>query len=106
MRRDDAPGGAGTDRCRQNAGAFSAHFCQCLRAPAFRNVTDSNEAVPVRHSTSDSPFPEELPVSTYSRPHLSLVPGWGPTPAPAPAPAPVPSPWTDLSPAGDASWRL
>ena len=37
-------------------------------------------------------------MSTFSRPHLSLVPGS--------ANAPVPSPWTDLSPAGDASWRL
>jgi WhiB family transcriptional regulator, redox-sensing transcriptional regulator len=49
-------------------------------------------------------------VSTYSRPHLSLVPGWGHVPAhvpaPVPAPAPAASPWTDLSPAGDASWRL
>ena len=41
-------------------------------------------------------------MSTYSRPHLSLVPGRGDVPAPAP----VPSPWTDLSPAGDVSWRL
>ena len=71
----------------------------------FRNVTDSNEAVPVRHPTA-SPFPEEPSVSTYSRPHLSLVPGWGDLSAPAPARGPVPSPWTDLSPAGDASWRL
>ncbi len=45
-------------------------------------------------------------MSPYSRPHLSLVPGWGDVPTPSPVAAPVPSPWTDLSPAGDASWRL
>ena len=98
VRHDDAPDGAGTDRCRQNPAAFSAHFCQCPRAPAFRNVTDSNDAVPVRHSLVRLPLPEELPVSTSPRPHLSLVPGW--------SDAPAGSPWTDLSPAGDASWRL
>jgi WhiB family transcriptional regulator, redox-sensing transcriptional regulator len=38
-------------------------------------------------------------VSTSSRLHLSLVPG-------AVSASPVPSPWTDLSPVGDASWRL
>jgi len=102
VRQDDAPDGAGTDRCRQNGGAFSSHFCQCLWAPTFRNVTYSNEAVPVRHSPVRLPFPEEPSVSTFSRPHLSLVPGW----SDASAATPVASPWTDLSPVGDASWRL
>ncbi|MGR6964505.1 WhiB family transcriptional regulator [Geodermatophilus sp. URMC 61] len=37
-------------------------------------------------------------MSTFSRPHLSLVPG--------PASASVLSPWTDLAPVGDPSWRL
>ena len=101
MREDDAPDGAGTDRCRQNGAAFSAHFCQCLQGSAFRNVTYSNEAVPVRHSSIRLPLPEEPAVSTFSRPHLSLVSGWSDTAA-----TPAASPWTDLSPVGDASWRL
>ena len=45
-------------------------------------------------------------MSTLSRPHLSLVPGWSATPATSPAAPPVASPWPALSPVGDASWRL
>ena len=98
MREYDAPGGAGTDRCRQNERPFSSHFCQCLRDRG--SVTLQKATRPYRSVThlSDFPFPEEPSVSTVPRPHLSLVPG--------PGSAPVPSPWTDLAPVGDASWRL
>jgi WhiB family redox-sensing transcriptional regulator len=97
----DAPARAGADRSRQNRSLLSSRFCQCPSGRTFRNVTYSNEAVPVRHSSIRLPLPEEPAVSTFSRPHLSLVSGWSDTAA-----TPAASPWTDLSPVGDASWRL
>jgi WhiB family redox-sensing transcriptional regulator len=99
VHEDDAPGGVGTDRCRQNGRPFSSDFCQCLPDP--RSVTSRTATRPYRSVTrpSESALPEEPTVSTSSRLHLSLVPG-------AASAAPLASPWTDLSPVGDASWRL
>ena len=47
------------------------------------------------------PFPEELPVSFSTRPHLTLL-----TASASATAAYDAQPWTDLSPAGDAAWRL
>jgi WhiB family redox-sensing transcriptional regulator len=65
----------------------------------IRNVTDSSQFVPVRHGGAIQTPSEELPVSSFSRPSLTLLTDWS-----DPADQALPE-WP--APAGaDEAWRL
>ena len=87
MRRDTgAPGSTGASgRSRQSDPRRSSRFCQCDARSGLRSVTDRNQGVPVRHAGVHLPEPEELSVSSYPRPHLTLAPDLYPVEEQAPA---------------------
>jgi WhiB family transcriptional regulator, redox-sensing transcriptional regulator len=63
----------------------------------IRNVTASNQCVPVRHAGYAAATVEELPVPSFSQPHLTLLTESSAEVFTAPALATTPS---------DESWRL
>jgi WhiB family transcriptional regulator, redox-sensing transcriptional regulator len=65
----------------------------------IRNVTDSSQFVPVRHAGAPQTHLQELPVSSFPRPSLTLLPDWAAGLEPSTPEWPAPG-------AADEAWRL